>query len=65
METKEVHQIQLIYEQKVHKEYMQALKEEEITWRLNSRSLWLKEGDKIPPFIGKQNQDIGKIKFQK
>jgi hypothetical protein len=45
METIDIQQSHIIREQKTHKEYMQALAEEEITWRLKSRILWLKEGD--------------------
>jgi hypothetical protein len=54
METKEVQQSHIMTEQKIHKEYMQALTEEEIIWRLKSRSLWLKAGDQNTSFFHRQ-----------
>ena len=58
METTEIHQNHIIREQKIHKEYMKVLTEEEITWRLNSRILWLKAGDQNTSFFHRQAKVI-------
>jgi hypothetical protein len=44
--------------QNAHKECIQALKEEEITWILNSRSLWLQEGNQNTSFFHRQTKEI-------
>jgi hypothetical protein len=54
METIEIQQNLLTQEQKIHKEYLQALAEEENAWRLKSRSLWLKAGDQNNSFFHNQ-----------
>ena len=56
IETNEVQQSQIMLEQKVQKEYIQALNEEEITWRLKSRSLWLQAGYQNTSFFHRQTK---------
>jgi len=58
METKEVQQRHIMIEQKIHKEYMQALTEEEIIWKLKSISLWLKVVDQNTSFFHRQAKSI-------
>jgi hypothetical protein len=54
MEIIEIQQNLLTQEKKLHKEYLQALAEEENAWRLKSRSLWLKAGDQNTSFFHNQ-----------
>jgi hypothetical protein len=54
METIEIQQNLLTQEKKLHKEYLQALAEEENAWGLKSRSLWLKAGDQNTSFFHNQ-----------
>jgi hypothetical protein len=41
-------------EQSTHKEYIRSLAEEETTWRLKSRSIWLKAGNQNTTFLHNQ-----------
>jgi hypothetical protein len=41
-------------EQSTYQSYLKSLKDEETMWRLKSRSLWLKDGDKNTSFFHKQ-----------
>jgi hypothetical protein len=54
IEISEVHPTNLKREKEAHREYIKAIQEEETMWRLKSRSLWLKEGDKNTTFFHKQ-----------
>jgi hypothetical protein len=56
IETNEVQQRQIMLEEKAHKEYIQALNEEDITWILKSRSLWLQAGDQNTSFFHRQTK---------
>jgi len=56
METTEIQQSHIIREQKIHKDYMQVLAEEEIAWHLKYRSLWLKAGDHNTSFFHRQEK---------
>jgi hypothetical protein len=57
-------------ENEAHKDYICAIAEEEFTWRLKSRSLWLHAGDKKTTFFHRQakarrwRNQITKIKTQ-
>jgi hypothetical protein len=44
----------LIEDQHLFQKHQQVLKVEEANWRLNSRSLWLKQGDKNTKFFRRQ-----------
>jgi hypothetical protein len=56
METKEINDTQISQEKEVFQKYMKALKDEEMIWRLKSRSLWLQAGDKNTSFFHKQEK---------
>jgi len=51
MEAKEVQPEHLEKEKTYFQKYLNSLHNEEREWRLKSSALWLKEGDKKPPFF--------------